>query len=523
MHQVNRIRIANVCVLKEIKVKVIGGSKLNKITITNLKDVCNLEFEIPTTKGVYLIAGSNGSGKTTLLACLDRICNSNAFATGLSSTSQWAGVDNYDNASVQYDAGGKTVSYRRARARWVPTPKKGSMFLRNFGFSASYFIKADAQRIAVKQEDLKPGNMATVDAEVKKVLNTIFETDKYDSLKRLKNTNGRGKTATYFYVIQEGNGQNSSYYSEKRFSTGELAVLRLVEKVEQVENGSMILLDEAELALHPRVQVKLLEYLKVKAEQNNLWVFISTHSPAMLKEIDRDHILLLRKTEGKTEVVMPCYPAQAIGEVDFARSNIFDYIFFVEDEKALEILRNIIKRFKRIKSEHASALVEIVPVGGYFETSRLAVNTSERLFGKSVVRAVVDADAFEKLDENHLFNELYKNHKEIIKSLTFTPEMWLMEKMKTANQPLSKQIYETYSVEVGDLFRSGIFDRLEIDDADSERKVSKKQFKAILDYLSMVNCRDAKKIEAELVSLVVDSLTEGEILGVAGPLFSARG
>ena len=202
-----------------------------------------------------------------------------------------------------------------------------SMYSWSVVLSSSAFIKADAQRIAVKQEDLKPGNMTTVDRNVKDALNTIFETDKYERLMRLKNTGGRGRNAVFFYVVREGSGPSIKYYSEKRFSTGELAMIRLVEKVEKVENGSMILLDEAELALHPRVQVKLLEYLRNKAEQKNLWIFISTHSPTMLKETDKEHIILLKRDDDRTTVVTPCYPAQAIGEVDFACSNIFDYIF----------------------------------------------------------------------------------------------------------------------------------------------------------------------------------------------------
>ena len=101
------------------------------------------------------------------------------------------------------------------------------------------------------------------DANIKQDLNRIFETNKFNNLRRLRNANGRGRHATFFYVIRENNGR---YYSEKRFSTGELAVLRLVEKLVSVENNAMVLLDEAEMALHPRIQKNLLDYLKNIAE-----------------------------------------------------------------------------------------------------------------------------------------------------------------------------------------------------------------------------------------------------------------
>ena len=58
---------------------------MKRITISNLKDIKTLNFDIPWQKGGYLIAGANGCGKTTLLVCLERICNSLAFALGFTS------------------------------------------------------------------------------------------------------------------------------------------------------------------------------------------------------------------------------------------------------------------------------------------------------------------------------------------------------------------------------------------------------------------------------------------------------
>ena len=45
---------------------------MKKITIERMKNINNLEFTLPESKGVYLIVGPNGGGKTTLLVCIDR-------------------------------------------------------------------------------------------------------------------------------------------------------------------------------------------------------------------------------------------------------------------------------------------------------------------------------------------------------------------------------------------------------------------------------------------------------------------
>ena len=72
------------------------------------------------------------------------------------------------------------------------------------------------------------------------------------------------------------------------------------------------------MALHPRVQVNLLEYLKEKADEKDLMVFISTHSPTMIKATKPNEVILLESdTDGNVSAVTPCYPARALGRIDY--------------------------------------------------------------------------------------------------------------------------------------------------------------------------------------------------------------
>lgn len=493
---------------------------MKTIVINRLKGIKQMKFTIPEEKGVYLIAGANGCGKTTLLVCLDRICNGLAFANEFSRTSSWSAVDQYDNATITYTIDNDSVEYKKKKTRWAPNPRKDSgIILDKFGFSTSIFIHADSKRIDIKREDLKAGNFATVDSNVKQALNMIFETQKYDRLQRLKNTNGRGKTSVYFYVIREGSGASTTYYSEKRFSTGELAMVRLVEQVEVADNGTMVLLDEAELALHPRVQVKLLEYLKKKVQEKNLWVFISTHSPTMLKASKKEDIMLLRKDETKTIAITPCYPAQAIGDVDFSTSNIFDYIFFVEDDVAKTVLRYMRERYVMQMPKHATALCNIIPVGGFYETARLAVTTNTRLFGDSRVYAVVDEDAVEELDSKPKFKKLYNNHRDIIKTLSFTPEVWLINKIEGANGNLKRVFLDKYNLEMSDIIKSDKYSKCK---SPKKRQLAKDKFSVFVGYLCCVSgTTDENVIISEIIEMIIYDVEIGEVKRVMGPLFSA--
>lgn len=490
---------------------------MKKIEITNLKNINHCLFEFPEKKGVYLLAGSNGTGKTTLLVCMDRIRDPYAFSTGFLNASTWNKADQYKDAKITYIVDDKSVSFRKKAQRWMPTPKLGSNdFLAKFGYSDAVFIRADSRRIDIKAEDLKEGNLIAADSVVKDCLNELLETRKYDDLMRLKNQNGRGRQATtFFYVIKDKN----MYYSEKRFSTGELALVRLVERLETVSPKSLILLDEGELALHPKVQVNLLKYLQKKAEEKDLVVFISTHSPTMLKAVKKEEIYLLREENGKIEIVNPCYPASAIGDVDFATSNIFDYIFFVEDDKAQNILRHMRERYVKIKPEHATALCNIIPVGGFYETSRMAVNTGIRVFGDSKVFAVVDQDAVENIEQKPKFEELFKRHSEIIKTLTFTPEVWLIAKLETADNPLKNKILGKYHIELNTVLQNEKYKKC---NSTNPRQLAKDKYRVFIDYLCDVTGISSEILDYEIVQSVIEDIPDGEVLKVLNPLFEYR-
>ena len=408
---------------------------MKKVIINNTKSIVHLDFTIPSNRGVYLLVGANGTGKTTLLVCLDRICNSNAFARGFSASKSFGAVDQYENAEIKYEIDDPAICllFRKKTARWAVSPKGKSGLLSNFGFSTSVFIKADSKRISVMEDEIRTGTFEPADGQLKRTLNEIFETTKLNNLKRLRNANGRGRPAKYFYVIQVS---VDKYYSEKRFSTGELALLRLVEKLSHTENDALVLIDEAEMALHPRIQKKLLDYLNQVASEKNLTVIISIHSITMIKATPKNNILLLENDRaGRYSVVSPCYPAKAIGCVDFMDNIIYDAVFFVEDDMARLLLKKLLRKYCEIDKKFATITNCIVPVGGYEQTALLAINTKAQLLGKSYVCAVWDADVFtDALSQNQKVNQLYETHRAMIFNLGARLKFgWLKSSKVTMN------------------------------------------------------------------------------------------
>ena len=494
-----------------------GMAVSKSITINNTKGIRKLVFNFPESKGVYLLVGPNGTGKTTLLVCMDRICNPYAFARGFYHPKNIAGYDEYHNASIQYSVDNICVNFRKKKAKWAASPRKGNAdLLKEYGYHNSIFIKADSKRIDATAEEIQRGSIRSADATLINTLNQIFETNKYSRLKKLKVTHGRGKPSSYFNVIQDGR----LYYTEKRFSTGEIAILRLIESIESTSNGSLVLLDEAEMALHPRVQVNLLQYLRHQAQVKDLMIFISTHSPTLIKATNERNILLLESNDqGDVEICTPCYPARALGGVDFEESNIFDYVFFVEDDMARAFLKRMIIRYGSLAPRHSTALASIIPVGGFCQTASIAVTTNNQLFGHSKVFALVDSDAFDDLESKPIFNELLSRHSAIIKSLSVTPEVKFIEVLSSADETFKSTFRSRMHCEI-----PTILNCIDYQNCTSEncRTLAKKRFDVFVNKCVGASGDNESLVKNDLINMIVDSIPDGEVQRLLGPIYNSH-
>ena len=488
------------------------------ITINKTKGINQLVFKFPDTKGVYLIVGPNGAGKTTLLICIDRICNNLAFAKGFYQPKNITGYDEYVDSEIKYTVNGSSVCFKKKKSKWAATPRKNKhILLQKFGFKDSKFIRADSKRIEPSQEEIQNGSTQPADPNTINNLNFIFETTKYSSLKKLKVTHGRGKSSSYFNIIKDG----KCYYTEKRFSTGELAILRLIENLNNSVQDSLILLDEAEMALHPRVQVNLLKFLKDKAEEKGLTIFVSTHSPTLIRSMSANNIILLENNcPDKVDVVTPCYSARAIGGIDYEEFKTFDYIFFVEDQRARIILKKLINRYVTIVPNYLTVSTAIIPVGGFKETARMAVATNKQLFESSKVFAVLDDDAFTVNNNNQdsEFKKILNAHNNMIFSLGFTPEIKLVDILTGGNQNFNTQFKTYMHCEVKKILDSDDYKAL---NKANIRHLAKAQFNMFVDKCVSTTGDKFDVVEDRLISLIVDQFDEGEIKTILGPIFNS--
>lgn len=94
-------------------------------------------------------------------------------------------------------------------------------------------------------------------------------------------------------------------YSEAFAGSGEVAVTSCVVQVLAAGPGTLVLLDEPEVSLHPGAQERLLAFLSKMVRTRQLQVVFSTHSPHLVTALPSDAIKAFHQLEDGRFVVLP--------------------------------------------------------------------------------------------------------------------------------------------------------------------------------------------------------------------------
>lgn len=366
-----------------------------RIKIENLRHVRRLEFTVPGV-GVWLLTGANGAGKTTLLACMRRIGFANAFPTHFPASQKSERLDQFNGSSVEYDVDGTTVIYRYRGERWVPLPKSNSALLRQSGFPSVIYIAADSTRIEPRKEDFQLRRVRVAHESIIAGANRIFDTQKFGALRTINLKTGVGSDAFLFELEQQVGRAGRHYISEKSFSLGELCILKLLRLLKDCPRGSLVLIDELELALHPMAQVNLLAYLDDIARAKALTIIVSTHSATLIKQADPKRLLLLQDQGGGNIVCHDkCFPSLVLGAVAYREEAAADVIIYVEDDAARVLVEQLTFRFIQdaYRANQLAPTLQVIPVGGMTNVLRFFVRQRPLLPAITRCCVMLDADA----------------------------------------------------------------------------------------------------------------------------------
>ena len=92
-------------------------------------------------------------------------------------------------------------------------------------------------------------------------------------------------------------------YSEYNSGSGEFVIASMVDKIQSVPSGGLLLLDEPEVSLHPGAQKRLICYILEMIKKKKIQVIITTHSTSIVENLPKEAIKCFRRIENDIIVI----------------------------------------------------------------------------------------------------------------------------------------------------------------------------------------------------------------------------
>lgn len=240
----------------------------------------------------------------------------------------------------------------------APRKRTKQDYVRHFSKFLKLAIDGSLPKDKLVEGKLRLRSIETLsDAEVFVLANILDK--QYSSVKIIEHQFYKKWGTSVYFSQKNGDESFSGSYSEAFAGSGESAVAKLVHKIYQAEMGTLLLLDEPEVSLHPGAQKRLLEFILENVRDKGLQVVISTHSPAIVEELPPEAIVVMNQSAQNKFTPIQNVEAnvafQYIGHTNITKPKIL-----VEDFCA-ELL---VKRALSLIDEKATLTVDVINHAG---------------------------------------------------------------------------------------------------------------------------------------------------------------
>lgn len=378
-----------------------------RIVIKKLRSIDCFDFEFPINTGINLICGPNGVGKSTLMSVFAKVVYADAL------NKYFKNDEIQSDTQITYCYDGATSSWaKNTQGSWSEVNQTNKR-VRIDGFFEGSFIYgnrfSDAHKSKInKIIHIKDKDFIDADDFVIRNLGLILKDDKryYMGLKKTKpdfNINALN-LSRHCYTWFSPSGRVNQF----KMSSGEYLILTLLDylkerldflknryetsnKDQTIKPKTLIILDEADMALHPSSQERLIGFLDdVCSEYDHITdvcVYIATHSTSIIMKEKKGNIFLLDNNSGNLSVINDCYPAYAMRDV--SDGIYFDKLILVEDKLAKAYVDHIIRK----KLSNKNVLYQVLFVGGFKEVINFHLQAKRlRIGGAKEIINILDGD-----------------------------------------------------------------------------------------------------------------------------------
>lgn len=341
----------------------------------HIKDI-KLNFIHPIT----VITGSNKSGKTTILlsiACSHYNFMRRNVVSGNMCRNTWGMVLRFVAGDVQKDDWTYYVDYREGKR--IEIEKKGQ---RKKDTKKWNGVAKKEGQIGTPQGEKKQGGRHVYLIDMERIIPARHLSDtEYKKVRKTKNQTQNQQVDDYFSYIFESdytvakigssadrdlfsfNAENM--YSSYNSASGEDALTRILQDIVSAPKGSLILIEEIEIGLHPKIQRRLMDILFYEASKNKKQFIITTHSSTILSSVKPESRIFIDSSNGTQKVIPEISINAALTKMDAENYPLAD--IYVEDEVSQEIVLLAIKELNKTKPGF-SKLVKVIIIGSAQKT-----------------------------------------------------------------------------------------------------------------------------------------------------------
>jgi predicted ATPase len=328
-----------------------------------------VDFNFP----IVAIVGENGSGKSTILQCAASVYQPPANASGdrghyptdFLPDTPW---DRLRDSEIVYSVrqGNETKTDRlRKLERWRGYNKRPERYVQYIDLSRVQPISARSGYFRLANPQLTEASSIEWDPKKVSALSHIMGREYQAARSSITSADpNRGVP-----ILKTEGIENSGFHH----GAGELTMEDLLGF--EFKEYSLVLIDEIETSLHPRVQRRLMRWLAEQSRQLNLQIIVTTHSPYILRELPPEaRLYILGAASPQKTVVTGVSPEFAMSQMD--DENYPECDLYVEDARSGDMLLEILVK----SAPEIVSRCEVTPYGAASAGFVLGKMVKERRF-----------------------------------------------------------------------------------------------------------------------------------------------